>query len=136
MTGASGCLDEVGVHDLVAGAARARADPAHVGQRADLGAVVLGVREVVVVERVLATVVAADVALAAQLARRARAAVQVRELLDDRLARHRRPVRVGEGHRQLGQVPLEAVGLGRLLEGDRLGRRGVRLVVERIPLQR
>ena len=110
-------------------------EAAHVAQRAQFGAVVGGVREVVVVERVLGAVVAAHVALAAQLARRAAAAVEVLELLDDRLARHRRAPVVGEGDRELGQEPLEAVGLGCGLEGDGLGRVGVRLVVEGVALQ-
>ena len=125
---------ERGVVDGVA-AALARLEAAHVAQRAQLGAVVGGVREVVVVERVLGAVVAAHVALAAQLARRAGAPVEVLELLDDRLAGHRRAPLVGEGDRELGQEPLQAVGLGGGLEGDRLRRLGVRLVVEGIALQ-
>ena len=107
----------------------------HVAQRPQLGAVVGGMREVVVVERVLGAVVAAHVALAAQLARRARAPVEVLELLHDRLAGDRRAPFVGEGDRQLRQEPLHAVGLGGRLEGDRLRRLGVRLVVEGIGLQ-
>jgi hypothetical protein len=58
-----------------------------------------------------------------------------RDVLDDRLARHGRAALVGERDRELGQEPLEPVLLGRLLEGDRLGRRRVRFVLERIALQ-
>ncbi len=96
---------------------------------------VRGVGEVVVVEGVLGPVVAAHVALAAQLARRAVAVVEVAQLLDDRLAGHGRAALVGEGHRELGQEPLQAVGLGGGLEGLRLGRARVRLVVEGVALQ-
>ena len=108
---------------------------AHVAQRADLSALVLGVGEVVVVERVLGAEVAADVALAAQLAGDALAAVQVRDLLDDRLARHRRPALVGERDGQRRQEPVEAVLLGGVLEGVGLRRPRVRLVLERVALE-
>ena len=120
--------------DLVA-AVLARLDRAHVAQRADLSTVVLGVGEVVVVERVLGAEVAADVALAAELARHAVAVVQVAQLLLDLLARPWRLALVGEGDRQRRQEPLEAVRLGGVLECVGLRRARVRLVLERIALE-
>ena len=113
-----------------------RLEAADVAQRADLGARLLRARQVGVVERVLGAVVAADVALAAHLAGRAVAVVQVALRLLDLLARDRRPAVVGERDRQRRVKPLEPAGLGRLLEGERLRRRRVRLVVGREPLQR
>ena len=106
-----------------------------VGQRADLGALVLGVREVVVIERVLGAEVAPDVAFAGHLARGAGPAVQVRDVLDDRLARHRRAALVGERDRELGMEMAQAERVRRFLERDRLRRGRVRLVVDRELLQ-
>jgi hypothetical protein len=106
----------------------------HVGERADLGAVMLGMGEVVVVERVLGAEVAADVALAAQLAGHAVAVVEVAELLLDPLAGNRGLPLVGERHGERRQEPVQAVALGRQLEGDRLRRAGVGLVLERVSL--
>ena len=128
-----GRFAEVRVPDRVA-AALARLERAHVGQRADLRAVVLGVGQVVVVERVLGAEVAADVALAAQLAGHAVAVVEVADLLLDLLPGDRRLPLVGERHGERRQEPLQPVALGRELEGDRLGRARVRLVLERVPL--
>ena len=122
------------VAHLVA-AAVARLDRPNVAQRPDLSAVVLGVREVVVIERVLGAEVAADVALAAQLARDAVAVVQVAQLLLDLLAGPRRLALVGEGDGQRRQEPLEPVGLGGVLEGVGLRRARVGLVLERVALE-
>ena len=121
---------EVRVVDGVA-AALARLEAPHVGQRADLRALVLGVREVVVIERVLGAEVAPDVAFAGHLARGAGPAVQVRDVLDDRLARHRRAALVGERDRELGMEMAQAELVRRFLERDRLRRRRVRLVLDR-----
>src|SRR5687767_15904128 len=75
---------------------------AHFAQRPDLGALVDGLRQVVVVERVLGAVVAADIALADQPAGGARCAVEIWSAV--RVGYHvadgRWPARSCEGHAQ------------------------------------
>ena len=125
-------LDEI-VLDVAQRVAAARAwlEFAHFAQRADVGSESRCRREIVVVERVLAAVVAADVAFAAQPTRVARAAVQVGVLFFDRLARDRVFARVGERDRQVGQEPVQAEFARRFLEGARLRDCGVWLVRQR-----
>ena len=113
-------------------------EAAHLAQGADLGPLMHRFREVVVVERVLGAVVAADVALAAETTGGPRHAMQVgstRRVGDD-LADRRRPPRSREGHGQRRQEGLPAQARGRVHEGHRAGRAGVRLVVEGEPLRR
>ena len=92
------------------------------------------VGQVVEVERVLASVVAADVALAAQPARHSHATVEVRRLVEDRLGERRLPVR-SERDRQLRQEPLEPQPLGGGLQRGGLVRAVVWLA-GRIPPRR
>src|SRR5215212_1454454 len=66
----------------------------------------LGSRQVGVVEGVLAAIVAAEVALAGEAAGVTRPAVKVGMLLTDRFAWHRRLVFVGEGNGEIGQERL------------------------------
>jgi hypothetical protein len=109
-------------------AARPGLERADLGEAADVGPGVPRLGEVVVVEGVLAPVVAADVALAAEPAGVAgvRAAlpdaVDVRaRLLDGLAGRGRLPV-VGERHGEVRELPVVAERLRRLLERPRLER--------------
>src|SRR6266496_2935751 len=120
------------VHDVVDLETAAVAGPERLdlAARPQFGAVALGGAQVVVVERVLRPVVAADVAFADEPARVAGAAVQVRVLLADRLPGHRRRALVREGDREIRQEPVVAEPLRGVPEGQRLPGRCVRFVVE------
>src|SRR5439155_18350605 len=95
------------VYDVVDLEAAAVAGPEglHLATRPQLAAMALGRAQVVVVERVLRPIVAADVAFADEPARVTGATVQVRVLLADRLPGHRRLALVREGDREVRQEP-------------------------------
>src|SRR4029453_17437712 len=91
---------------------------AHLAAGPDVGTRMPCRRQVVVVERVLGAVVAADVAFADEPPRLTGAPVDVGPCLSDRLPRYRRSSRLGrERHRQLRQEPVEASLLRSRLEG-------------------
>jgi hypothetical protein len=60
--------------------------------------------------------------------------VDVRAVLLDRLADHRRIAGVGERHREVDEVPVQPEALRRLAEGEHLERLVVRRLVERVLL--
>ena len=126
----------VGVLDVVDGpaAALARLELAHLAAGADLGAVVPRGGQVVVVERVLRAVVAADVAFADEPAGLPRAPVDVGPLLLDRLSRNRVLAGVAERDRERRAEPVHVALLGRGLERERLRRAVVGSMFERIAL--
>lgn len=102
--------------------------------RADIRAGVPGGRDVRVVQRVLGAVVAAEIALAGELAGQPRAAVDVRPVLLDRLTDQRRVAGVGERHREVDQAPVQAEPLRRVAKRQRLERLVVGVLVERVLL--
>src|SRR5215203_874010 len=108
----------------------------HLAPRQDLGPQPLGLGEVIVVERVLGPVVAADVALADQAARVARtlASLYVPEPSADGLARSRLLALVAEGDGQVGQPPVEAKPISGIPELFYLGHLVVRWLVDGVLL--
>ena len=99
----------------------------HLAQRAEAGTGVVGLRQVGVVEGVLGTVVAADVALATEPAR---APGQLEEvavrLVHQLLAGHRRPVVVVEPDGERDEAPVLAELGGGVAKRRRLARGGSR----------
>src|SRR4051794_28041581 len=107
---------------------------AHLGRRPDVGAKALGGRQIAVVGRVLGSFVAADVTLPEETACAPLAAMQVRLSFLDELAERGFTPRIGEGHREIGQVRIPADAPRGSHEGPG-ARRAEALVIERVRLR-